>query len=400
MTASLTDDRNEPLKKALTHGLAFWAIAAPLWVLVNSAFGGRFALDFHHAYLPAAHAVLHGASPYSGSSSAVTAGEAFVYPPVSAFLLVPFTLLPLHAAELLATVLVAASVPATLLVLGVRDWRCHAIAFLWWPTIIAIQSANVTLLLLLGVALAWRFRDRPLVVAIATGLVVAVKPFFWPLLLWLAATRRYRSLALASVVSFVLVVVPWAGIGFAGLHGYPHLLTSVSRVDGARSYSVAALLHLVASTSWTVATTTETVIGAGLVLLVIAAGRRGRDRDAIALAVVAILAADAAVGDAVSHDTPRGRRPLSSQARCGLGGTPPHLGSGGKRARWPSYSMRARVACRCRHRHPRDDRLEASGAPLDAETGGGVKPCGISSAHALGCPFVRQPTTDQTVSGT
>src|SRR5256885_6444672 len=120
-------DQTDPLRRALTHGLALWAIGAPLWVLVTSAIGGRFALDFRHAFLPAAHAVLHGASPYSAvGSRAVSEGTAFLYPPLSAYLLAPFTLLPPLAAEIIAVVLVAAAVPAALLVLGVRDWRCHA----------------------------------------------------------------------------------------------------------------------------------------------------------------------------------------------------------------------------------------------------------------------------------
>ena len=65
----------DPLRKALTHSVAFWAIAAPVWVLVGSAFQHRFALDFHHAFLPAAHAVLHGASPYSAIGSRALARE-------------------------------------------------------------------------------------------------------------------------------------------------------------------------------------------------------------------------------------------------------------------------------------------------------------------------------------
>ncbi len=92
--------------------------------------------------------------------------EPFIYPPLSAYLFVPFTLLPTVAAEVIIVALVIAAVPATLLVLGVRDWRCYAIAFLWWPTIIAIQTANVTLPLLLGLALVWRYRDRRVVAAL------------------------------------------------------------------------------------------------------------------------------------------------------------------------------------------------------------------------------------------
>jgi hypothetical protein len=188
----------------------------------------------------------------------------------------------------LATALVAACLPATLLVLGVRDWRCHLIAFLWLPIIAGIQSANLTLPMMLGLALVWRYRDRKIVVALVTGLLVALKLFFWPLLLWLVATRRYRAAAIGAAASAVLVFAPWAGIGFAGLHMYPHLLSAVARREGAISYSVAALVHLF-TPSWTAAVAVETVLGVALLALVVAVGRRGRERDAFALAILAIL---------------------------------------------------------------------------------------------------------------
>src|SRR5207244_2326175 len=142
--------------------------------------------------------------------------------------------------------------------------------------------------MLLGLALVWRYRDRGWVVALAAGLVVALKLFFWPLLLWLVATRRYRTAALAAATSAFFVVVPWAGIGFAGLGGYPHLLSSVSGSEGPRSYSVAALLHAMLP-SWTAATALQTLLGVALLAMVLVAGRRGRDRDAFALALVAVL---------------------------------------------------------------------------------------------------------------
>jgi hypothetical protein len=280
---------NDPLKRGLTHALAFWAVVGPLWVLSLAAVHGQFALDFRHAFLPAAHAVVRGSSPYSAvGSPLVSQGIAFLYPPVGAFMLAPFTLLPPLAAEIVAVVLAAACVPATLLTLGVRDWRCHAIAFLWWPTIVAICTANLTLPMVLGLALVWRYRDQRLISALLAGLVVALKLFFWPVLLWFVATRRYRTAALAALAAAVFVVVPWAGIGFAGLRGYPHLLASVSRHEGAASYSLAALLHAVVL-SWTASTALETLAGGVLLVLVFAAGRRGRERDAFAVSVVAVL---------------------------------------------------------------------------------------------------------------
>jgi hypothetical protein len=289
LAVTTTNDSNDPLKKALTHGLAFWAVVGPLWVLVGAALRGKFALDFRLAFLPAAHSVLHADSPYSAlGSRALSEGTAFLYPPLGAYLLAPFTLLPPLAAEIVAVSLVAAAVPAALSLLGVRDWRCYAIAFLWWPTIIGIQTGNLTLPMLLGLAVIWRYRDRSVVTALAAGFVVALKLFFWPILIWLVATRRYRTAALAVATSVLLVIVPWAGIGFTGLRGYPHLLTTVSANEGPHSYSVAALFHSVVPT-WVGATAIETVLGAGVLLFVLVAGRRGRDRDAFALSIVAVL---------------------------------------------------------------------------------------------------------------
>jgi Glycosyltransferase family 87 len=289
VAVTTTNDRNDPLKKALTHALALWAFVGPLWVLVGAAFGGKFALDFRHAFLPAAHAVLHGATPYSAiGSRALSEGTAFLYPPLGAYLLAPFTLLPPVVAEIIVVALVASAVPVTLLLLGVRDWRCHAVAFLWWPTIIGIQTGNLTLLMVLGLALVWRYRDRRAIAPLATGIVVALKVFFWPLLIWFVATRRYRTAVLAAAASATLVLFPWAGIGFAGLRGYPHLLSTVSRTEGPRSYSVAALLHAILP-NWTTATAVETAAGAVLLLVVLVAGRRHRDREAFALMVVAAL---------------------------------------------------------------------------------------------------------------
>jgi glycosyl transferase family 87 len=281
---------SDPARKALTHSLAFWAIAVPVWMVIANAMNHQFAFDVHHAFVPAARAVLHGTSPYSGiASRAVREGTSYLYPPLAAYLFAPFTVLPPLAAEVLSTMLVAACVPAALLVLGVRDWRCHAVAFLWMPVIAGVQSANLTLPMLLGVAIIWRYRDRTVVAGLATGFVVALKIFFWPLLVWLVATRRYRAAALGAAASVFFIFAPWAGIGFAGLREYPHLLSVVSHREGPISYSLAALVHFVVP-SWPVAIAVETIIGAGVLVLALAVGRRGRDRDAFALATIGILA--------------------------------------------------------------------------------------------------------------
>ena len=54
------------------------------------------------------------------------------------------------------TALLILLVPATLLVLGVRDWRVYGAALLWAPVTVAVQTANLSLPLAFAAALAWR----------------------------------------------------------------------------------------------------------------------------------------------------------------------------------------------------------------------------------------------------
>ena len=139
-------------------------ISTPIMIVSVIVAGVRnhaVAFDFHQAYLPAAHAVLAGHSPYPAATvAALEPRTAFVYPPLTAFLAVPFTAFPPVVADAIATAIAVACVVAVLMLLDVRDWRCYAVAFLWAPTYSAIQTANVTLLLAVGLALMWRFRNR------------------------------------------------------------------------------------------------------------------------------------------------------------------------------------------------------------------------------------------------
>ena len=69
--------------------------------------------------------------------------------------------------------LLTAAVVAALWSLGVRDWRCYGAVFLSRPTIDAILTGTVSPLLLLGVALLWRYRNRTYAAgAIAAGIVL------------------------------------------------------------------------------------------------------------------------------------------------------------------------------------------------------------------------------------
>ena len=68
--------------------------------------------------------------------------------PSSPSRLVPLTLLP--GPNIVFAAILIGSLPASLWFLGVRDWRCYGVVFLWPPVMSAVQTENVTLLLLLG----------------------------------------------------------------------------------------------------------------------------------------------------------------------------------------------------------------------------------------------------------
>ena len=88
-------------------------------------------------------------------------GRALFHRPIAAVLpAVPLTVVSPVAADWIATVLVLACLVAALWLLDVRDWRIYGVTLLWPAVIDAYQTANVTLPLMLLVALMWRYRDR------------------------------------------------------------------------------------------------------------------------------------------------------------------------------------------------------------------------------------------------
>jgi hypothetical protein len=206
---------------------------------------GIFAVDFRGTVRDGGLAVLHGGAPYPSPETLepvpATLGSPFVYPPVILWLAVPFAALPAPVSEAVWAAALFAAVGAAMLAIGVRDWRCLGIAALSVPVLKGVVTGNVTLLLVLLVALAWRWRDHRWRGAAAVGAAVALKLFLWPLFVWLLATRRFRSAWLAGLIAVGSVVGSWALIGFQGLGDYPALLHVVDEAYAFKYISVSAL---------------------------------------------------------------------------------------------------------------------------------------------------------------
>lgn len=250
---------------------------------------GTLAFDFRPFYR-AAGAILDGETPYPADDDPLTAATgAYVYPPLGALLSIPFRVVPFDVAGVVLMLLLTAAVVAIPYLLGVRDWRCYGVVFLWPPVWNAIQTGNMTLLLGVAAALAWRSRDARVASASAVGITLAAKFFLWPLVVWFAATKRLASAMLSVPLGVVLLALSWAVIGFAGLVDYPELMRRLDDSVGADSYTLyivgldLGLPSPAARALW---------LGVGLALLaaVVVIGRRGDERSAFVFAIAAALA--------------------------------------------------------------------------------------------------------------
>jgi hypothetical protein len=250
-----------------------------------------FAGDFHYAFWPAGQRVLHGLSPYVDPGSPTIAHAiAFVYPALAALLLAPLALIPHGLADTTFAALNLGAALLTLRVLGVRDWRLYGLVMLCPAVFSGWTLANVTLLLGLGIAAIWRYRDRPLLIGFLTALLVSLKLFLWPLALWLLATRRYAALGYAAACGLVVNAVAWTVLGWNELDRYIRLLHALAATEEKRGYSLISLA-LREGTGRVAAYALALALAAGGGVICLALGRRGRDVAALALALgVSLLA--------------------------------------------------------------------------------------------------------------
>jgi alpha-1,2-mannosyltransferase len=240
-------------------------------------------------FLRAGDAVLDGVSPYPSVSELVD-DTSYVYPPLLALLMAPLSLLPSGLAASIFTFGGLVALVGALLLLGVRDWRCHLVAILSPLTHEALRWGTLGTYLVLLVALVWRFRDRPFVGGLAAAVTAVLKLFLWPVTVWLALTGRLRAAAVAVGAGLLLALGSWAAIGFAGLRDYPYLLEKLDGIAASESYSVFAIGQAL-GLSETAARLVAVALCAVLLLLALRAAR-GEDGDArsLTLSLAAALA--------------------------------------------------------------------------------------------------------------
>lgn len=267
--------------------------------------GGGILYDFHGGLYNAGVAIRHGHNPYQpgflahqaaimragGIAIGETARHVFsipVYPAPANVAIIPLSLLPLWLAGAIYTALSVAAMVLALHLLGVRDWRCPAIALLSWPFIHGLFLGALGPFLVLGLAVSWRWRSRLWPPAIAVASIVVAKIFPWPLGVWLLITRRYKALALAVALALLVTLGAWAVIGWQGLAQYPQMLANLSFIQELRAVSLVAVLIAIGFSPG-IASALALSAAAGLLGLAWRLSRRP-DGDSVAFSL-AILAA-------------------------------------------------------------------------------------------------------------
>ena len=243
--------------------LAVVPLAALVIGLATFADQDRLALDFHEEVYPQAEAIVDGRDPYPDPAAAITDTTNAIWPIAAVLPAVPFTAVSPAAADWIATFVVLACLVGALWLLDVRDWRIYGVTLLWPSVIDAYQTANVTLPLMLLLAIMWRYRDRRAFAGVALGGALALKFFLWPVVLWLIATGRRGAAVISTAIALasLVLLVPWIGV-----LDYVRLLRKLGATFDGLSYTPYALLVDLGAPS-SVARAVTILLGASLIAL-------------------------------------------------------------------------------------------------------------------------------------
>ena|SRR6266576_1996340 len=260
---------------------------------IATARTNTFAVDFHNYYWPSGRDALHGVSPFPPPTQdavfLIHAYPAGPYPAPAVVLFAPFGLLPVWVGDAIFTAILVGALIFALRLVGVRDWRCYGAAFLWAPVAYGLQTANLTLLLTLGIAVLWRIRDRIVPSAVVVGVLVSLKLFLWPLVIWLIVTRRYIAAMYSVVVAGTITLLTWAVFGFAGLRDYPLVARIFTRYYETSTYTPFALLVKLGAPT-PLARAGGLALGlVALAAIFVTARRNGTEAAPFALAIVAAV---------------------------------------------------------------------------------------------------------------
>lgn len=194
------------------------AIYGPFNAFLQETSGKRVTTDFQVDFASAV-ALLHGEDPYGVTADIIDrygmppwdVALANPHPPTTVVLVLPFALLGYQNALTAWTLLMVFAVVGTIQLMGVRLAYAAPIGVaicVLFPGAYAI--GNVVPVIGLGVALAYRFRDRPVLAALGLTLAAAPKASGLLLVLPFLLTMRWRPVAWTAGFMAALALLPVA----------------------------------------------------------------------------------------------------------------------------------------------------------------------------------------------
>jgi alpha-1,2-mannosyltransferase len=217
-------------------------------------------------FVNAADDVLSGRTPYAAVDSVfLISGHAFVYPWLAAWLFVPLAVVPFVVAKVVFFVVGVVAVVYGCRLLGLSSGYGVAAVLLSAPFSRNVELGAVNALFFALLAAAWRWRHRDSVLVATLTVLVGVKLFLAPLLLWVVCTKSWRtsSRVLAGVGAFFAISF------LVGPQSWQDYRDSLSRLTVAEKYRGMSFEHAL-SRVLPDAPTHLIALGVGLAVLVAA----------------------------------------------------------------------------------------------------------------------------------
>jgi hypothetical protein len=158
----------------------------------------------------------------------------FLYPPASAASLSPLAWLAPEPGALAwfgFHLLVIGLACAVLPVPATVRWAVLGAALLSQAVTSDVTLGNVSSLLLLPLALAWRWLDRP-AGSIAQAIAISVRPSLGVIVIWQLLRRRWRAVVWTVAAAVVLVLVSLPVVGVSAYADYLALMRNMSDAIG------------------------------------------------------------------------------------------------------------------------------------------------------------------------
>jgi alpha-1,2-mannosyltransferase len=224
-------DRDAPARLARTALPIVALLVFAGGVALNLAFAGdTLGYDFR-AYHQAIVRLLNGQPLYDMSYTETGGFGLFYYPPTFAPLLVPFGFIGEAAA---IWIWIALSIVAFLVSVAILPvsravrWWIVLLAGLSFPFVYGIKLGQVGPVLLLLMAIGWRWIDSPIRLGASAALGAAIKLQPGLILVWALLTRRFAAVIAGALVLAVLAILATLLAGTGAWSDFVTLVRTVS----------------------------------------------------------------------------------------------------------------------------------------------------------------------------